>query len=75
MISVGVKGEGVARGHGGGHSSRSGSSAGRLVQCGGRSVRAHVGWLWRRKADRTRLDRAQKQKGGGRLGGATWREG
>jgi hypothetical protein len=27
-------------------------------------VRARVGRLWRRKADRARLDRAQKQKGG-----------
>jgi hypothetical protein len=61
VVSVGLNGKGVALGHGGGHPPRSGSSAGRLVRCGGRSVRAHVGRLWRRKADRARLDRAQKQ--------------
>jgi hypothetical protein len=36
VVSVGLNGEGVARGHGGGHLPRSGSSTGRLVRCGGR---------------------------------------
>jgi hypothetical protein len=39
----GLMGEGVVQGHGGGHPPRSGSLAGRLVRCGGRSARAHVG--------------------------------
>jgi hypothetical protein len=43
VVSVGLNGEGVAWGHGGGHPPRSGSSAERLVWCGGRSARARVG--------------------------------
>jgi hypothetical protein len=65
VVSVDLNGEGVAQGHEGGHPPRSGSSAGRLVRSGGRSVRAHVGRLWQRKADRARLDRAQKQNNRG----------
>jgi hypothetical protein len=42
VVSVGLNGEGVAQGHGGGHTPRSGSSAGRLVRCGGRSARACI---------------------------------
>jgi hypothetical protein len=65
VVSVDLNGEGVAQGHEGRHPPRSGSSAGRLVRCGGRSVRAHVGRLWQRKADRAWLDRAQKQNNRG----------
>jgi hypothetical protein len=42
VVSVGLNGEGVARGHRGGHPPQSGSSAGRLVRCGDRSARACV---------------------------------
>jgi hypothetical protein len=65
VVSIGLNGEGVTWMHGGGHPPRCGSSVGRLVRCGGRSVRARVGRLWRRKADRTRLDRAKKQNNRG----------
>jgi hypothetical protein len=77
VVSVSLNGEGVARGHGGGHPPQSGSSAGRLMQCGGRSVRTRVGRLWWRKADHMRLDRAQKQnnEGGSGAGDATQRQG
>jgi hypothetical protein len=72
VISVGLNGEEVAQGHGGGCPPRSGSSAGRLVRCGGRSARARVGRLWRRKEDHAWLDQAQKR---GVAWGAMWRRG
>jgi hypothetical protein len=77
VVSVGLNGEGVARGHGGGHPPRSGSSMGRLVRCGGRSARARVRRLWRRKASvRGLIERKTKQRGGvSGAGDATWRQG
>jgi hypothetical protein len=70
VISVGLNGEGVARGHGGGHPPRYGSSAGRLVWCGGRSVRARVGGYGGEENNVcTWLKRVQNQqrRGGGPL--------
>jgi hypothetical protein len=63
---VGLNGEGVAQGHGGGHPPRSGSSAGRLVRCGGRSVRAHVrGYGGEENNVCAQLKRVQNQQWGG----------
>jgi hypothetical protein len=71
VVSVGLNGEGVAWGHGRGHPPRSGSSAERLVRCGGRSVRARVsGYGGEENNVCARLKRVQNQtKGGGGGGG------
>jgi hypothetical protein len=77
VISVGLNGEGVAREHGGGHPSRSGSSAGSLVRCGGRSARARVGgYGGEENSVCARLKRVQnQQQGGSVVGDATRRQG
>jgi hypothetical protein len=78
-VSVGLNGEGVARGHGGGHPPQSGSSAGRLVRCGGRSVRARVGGYGKEENNAcVRLKRVQNQTTGGGasvMGDTTRRQG
>jgi hypothetical protein len=62
VVLLGLNGEGVTQGHGGGHPPRSGSSAGRLVRCGGWSVRARVGCYGGEENNvYTRLKRVQNQ--------------
>jgi hypothetical protein len=76
VVSVGLNGEGVSRGHGGGHPPRFGSSAGRLVRCGGRSVRAHVGYSGgeeKKPSARGLIECKTKQQGGYVVGNATRR--
>jgi hypothetical protein len=77
VVSVGLNGKGVARGHGGGCPPRSGSSAGRLVRCGGRSVRARIGGNGREENNVcAQPKRVQNQTMGGSIvGDATQRQG